>query len=122
MALAPPYWATAERIGDARLREYLLSLKIIYESAMLNGPFAILAACGEAIFSLTDNTKLRPMTVATTKDYSYFASEVSALYEMEENPERIFAPRAGQPYIVELNPPLEASAGGLTVTQEGCRK
>lgn len=122
MALAPPYWATVERMEDDRQREHLLSLKIIYESAMLNGPFAILAACGEAVFSLTDNTKLRPMTVATTKDYSYFASEVSALYEMEENPERVFAPRAGQPYIVELNPPLEASAEDMAVAQEGCRE
>jgi len=103
MVLAPPYWATTERISDGQLREFMLSLKIIYESAMLNGPFAILAACSEGMFSLTDNTKLRPMTIATTGDYSYFASEVSALYEMEESPETVFAPRAGQPYIVMLN-------------------
>lgn len=121
MVLAPPYWATTERISDVHLREFMLSLKIIYESAMLNGPFAILAACSEGMFSLTDNTKLRPMTIATTGDYSYFASEVSALYEMEENPETVFAPRAGQPYIVMLNSPLESFPKSLTITRGGVK-
>ncbi|RJX26191.1 MAG: hypothetical protein C4554_06115 [Dethiobacter sp.] len=103
MVLAPPYWASTERVTDADLQEHLLSLKIIYESAMLNGPFAILAASNKGMFSITDNTKLRPMTSAQAGDYSYFASEVSALYEMEENLGTVFTPRAGQPCIVMLD-------------------
>jgi glutamate synthase domain-containing protein 1 len=51
------------------------------------------------MFSLTDNTKLRPMTTASHNGYSYFASEISALYEMEENLDHIVTPRAGQPVI-----------------------
>jgi len=70
---------------------------------MLNGPFAVLIAHQGGMFSLTDNTKLRPMTTGTAGDYTYFASELSALYEMEENIESVSTPRAGQPCIVLLD-------------------
>lgn len=109
MVLAPPYWASTERVADDDLKDLLLSLKIIYESAMLNGPFAVLAAFNEGMFCITDNTKLRPMTTGTAGDYTYFASEVSALYEMEENLETVFTPRAGQPCIVMLDSSPDSS-------------
>lgn len=100
--LAPPYWSSADDMAKPSVRDNLIALKIIYESAMLNGPFAILAACTEGLFSITDNTKLRPMTVGQAGEYSYFASEVSALYEMEEDLDVVTTPRAGQPCIVRL--------------------
>jgi glutamate synthase domain-containing protein 1 len=98
-ALAPPYWATVERLADPEEKERLTMLKIVYEQAMLNGPFAVVVAFSGGMFSLTDNTKLRPMTTAACKGYTYFASEISALYEMEENLDTVFTPRAGQPVI-----------------------
>ncbi|MEW5921189.1 MAG: glutamine amidotransferase family protein [Bacillota bacterium] len=104
LVLAPPYWIAAERLADDSVRDTMLALKIIYESAMLNGPFAILAACTEGLFSITDNTKLRPMTIGRAGDYTYFASEVSALYEMEQGLRTVTTPRAGQPCIVRLEP------------------
>ena len=98
-ALAPPYWATVERMEDNEEKERLTLLKVIYEQAMLNGPFAVVVGFSGGMFSLTDNTKLRPMTTASHNGYSYFASEISALYEMEENLDHIVTPRAGQPVI-----------------------
>ncbi len=98
--LAPPYWASVEREKDDEAKQKQLALKIIYESAMLNGPFAILAGFEGGMFSITDNTKLRPMTVGQKEGYSYFASEVSALYEMEPALDHVVTPRAGQPCIV----------------------
>ena len=83
--LAPPYWASTKRYSDRKEQDRITAMKVIYEAAMLNGPFAILAGFDNGLFSITDNTKLRPMTVGTTTDYSYFASEVSALYEMEQD-------------------------------------
>jgi glutamate synthase domain-containing protein 1 len=97
--LAPPYWATVERIKDLKEKERLTLLKTIYEQAMLNGPFAVLIAFSGGMFSLTDNTKLRPMTTASRDGYTYFASEISALYEMDDNLTSVFTPRAGQPVI-----------------------
>jgi hypothetical protein len=40
------------------------------------------------------------MVVGNAEGYTYFASEVSALYEMEENLAEVTTPRAGQPVIV----------------------
>ncbi len=100
--MAPPYWSSVERMEDGEKKNRLLALKMVYEGAMLNGPFAILAAYHHGIFTLTDNTKLRPMTVGYRDDYVYFASEVSALYEMEDNLNQVFTPRAGEPCLVNL--------------------
>lgn len=102
MVLAPPYWSQIERMEDEEQQDRLIALKTIYESAMLTGPFAILAAFDGGLFSVTDNTKLRPLTAGYTEDFSYYASEVSALYEMEEGLEKIVTPRAGQPCIVHF--------------------
>jgi glutamate synthase domain-containing protein 1 len=98
--LAPPYWASTNRQEDATVRDRLIALKVIYEAAMLNGPFAILAGFEQGLFSITDNTKLRPMVVGKAPGYTYFASEASALYEMEEHLDQLTTPRAGQPVIV----------------------
>ncbi len=102
LVLAPPYWATTRRMTDRAMAAKLTALKIIYESAMLNGPFAILSGFEQGMFSITDNTKLRPMTVGQDDkgEYSYYASEVAALYEMEDSLSKVFTPRAGQPHIV----------------------
>jgi glutamate synthase domain-containing protein 1 len=102
MVLAPPYWSQIDRMEDEELQDRLTAIKIIYESAMLTGPFAILSAFDGGLFSITDNTKLRPLTAGHAPDYSYFASEVSALYEMEEGIEKVITPRAGQPCIVQF--------------------
>ena len=102
-ALAPPYWSTIERENNEERRNRLRNLKMVYESAMLNGPFAVLAAFEGGMFTLTDNTKLRPMAVAHKDDYSYFASEVSALFEMDEDITRVETPRAGHPCVVKWN-------------------
>ncbi len=99
--LAPPYWSSTARFTDIKEKNRITAMKIIYESAMLNGPFAILAGFDQGLFSITDNTKLRPMTVAHAPGYTYYASEISSLYEMEDNLAEIITPRAGQPVIVK---------------------
>lgn len=100
--LAPPYWKSIERIDDPDQKDLLIFLRTTYEQAMLNGPFAVLTAFEGGMFSLTDNTKLRPMTAATHNGYTYFASEIASLYEMEEAVEDIITPRAGQPIIARF--------------------
>jgi len=99
--LAPPYWASIKRYTDKKEKDRITAMKVVYEAAMLNGPFAILAGFDNGLFSITDNTKLRPMTVGINPDHSYFASEVSALYEMEQDFAQVVTPRAGQPVIIQ---------------------
>lgn len=105
LVLAPNYWATVDRMTDEDLKDRAVAFKIIYEAAMLNGPFAVLAAYQKGLFTITDNTKLRPMAIGSSDDCSYFASEVSALYAMNDDPGRVFTPRAGRPFLVELEEP-----------------
>jgi len=97
--LAPPYWSEIKRMLNTSEKARLIGLKTVYESAMLNGPFAILCGHDNGLFSLTDNTKLRPMSVGVNKGYNYFSSELSALFEMENSINEIFTPRAGEPVI-----------------------
>ncbi len=101
-ALAPPYWKTIDRIADPDEKDLLFFLRTTYEQAMLNGPFAVLVAFEGGMFSLTDNTKLRPMTAAIHNGCTYFASEIASLYEMEEGVQDIITPRAGQPIIARF--------------------
>ncbi len=96
---------------DESQKKHLQVLKIIYESAMLNGPFAVLAAFSGGMFSLTDNTKLRPMTAATQDGYTYFASELSALYEMQEDLRQVITPRAGEPVVALFHKSSALSEG-----------
>lgn len=105
---APNYWASVEREKDEDIRDRAIAFKTIYESAMLNGPFAVLAACKKGLFTITDNTKLRPMVIGHSGESSFFASETSALYVMEEGLDEVFTPRAGQPCLVELDEAVEA--------------
>jgi glutamate synthase domain-containing protein 1 len=43
------------------------------------------------------------MVAAEKGDMFYVASEESAIRLMEENPDRLWAPRGGEPVIVTLN-------------------
>ncbi|MDW7740287.1 MAG: glutamine amidotransferase family protein [Bacillota bacterium] len=106
--LAPPYWSTIERMEESEEKDKLTTLRVIYEQAMLNGPFAVLTTFDAGMFSLTDNTKLRPMTAGRHNDYTYFASEIASLYEMDNDITDIVTPRAGQPITALFN---EESAG-----------
>ena len=63
----------------------------------------ISAVTGDEIVSLNDRLKLRSMVAAEKGGCFYVASEESAIRAVEPNPERIWAPRGGEPVIVRLN-------------------
>ncbi len=75
---------------------------MVYGPGMLNGPFAILFAYSNGLVGMNDRIKLRPFVAATHKDVVYMSSEESAIRAICPKPERIWAPRAGEPVIVEL--------------------
>jgi glutamate synthase domain-containing protein 1 len=75
---------------------------MVFGSALLNGPFAILFAFSDGIVGLNDRVKLRPLVVGTKGDLVYMASEESAIREVCPDPEKVWAPKAGEPVIVKL--------------------
>jgi len=101
LALAPPFWQEIDRMDEER-QELFRAIRMVYGSALLNGPFAILFAYNGGLVGLNDRIKLRPLVAATKGETVYMASEESAIREICPDPERVWAPKAGDPVIAEL--------------------
>lgn len=101
--LSAPFWDEIDRIEDPEEREFLTNLRIIYSSALLNGPFSILIANNNTLVGLNDRIKLRPLLVAQKGDNYYMASEECAIRQVCPDLDSIWAPKAGEPVIVTLD-------------------
>ena len=55
------------------------------------------------MMALNDRLKLRSMVVGEKDETVYIASEESAIRVVEPNPDRLWAPKRGEPVIVTLN-------------------
>lgn len=101
-ALASPFWKHIDRMEEEE-KELYKALRMVYGSALLNGPFAILFANNKGLVGINDRVKLRPLVVGTFENSVYMGSEVSALKEMNPKVENIWSPKAGEPVIIELD-------------------
>jgi glutamate synthase domain-containing protein 1 len=97
--LAAPLWDEIERMEG---REFYQALRMIYSSALLNGPFAVIAANRQSMIGLNDRIKLRPLVAAEWRDFLYISSEESGIREVCPNPDKVWAPEAGEPVIGQL--------------------
>ncbi len=102
-ALAAPFWKDIDLLEDDQ-KEVLTALRLVYGSAMLNGPFSILFGHSGGLVGINDRIKLRPLVAATKDDMVYMASEESAIREICSSPDKVWTPRAGEPVIVDLEP------------------
>ncbi len=99
--LAPPFWKDIDRMEEEK-REFYTRLRMIYGSAALNGPFAIVLAYERGIMGLNDRIKLRPLVAGYKGDIHVLASENAAIHEVIPDPDEVWMPKAGEPTIVEL--------------------
>ncbi len=99
--LAAPFWNEIERQPQDR-KELLRTLRITYASALVNGPFSVVAANTDTMVGLNDRIKLRPLVAATSGERLFIASEESAIRQVCANPDRVWMPRAGEPVIGRL--------------------
>ena len=100
-AMAAPMWNEIERM-EPEQRELLKSIRAVYGSALVNGPFSIILGCKDGIVALNDRIKLRPLVAATKGDFVYIASEESAIRVVCSNPDKVWAPMGGEPVIALL--------------------
>lgn len=100
--LAPPVWSEIDRQEDVKKREFLTAMRMIYSSAMLNGPFAIVVTNSNIMMGLNDRLKLRPLVAAEYGSFVYLSSEESAIRLICNKPDKVWAPDAGQPVIATL--------------------
>ncbi|MBI5188825.1 MAG: glutamine amidotransferase family protein [Nitrospirae bacterium] len=100
--LSPPFWKDIEK-SDDKEKEAFTALRMVYGSAMLNGPFAFIFGFTRGMVGMNDRIKLRPFVVATKGDNFYMASEEAAIREICPEPDKVWSPRAGHSVIVELD-------------------
>jgi len=97
---APPFWDEIDRMPLDKKNAYT-ALRMVYGSGLLNGPFAIVFADSNGMVGLNDRIKLRPLIVAEKGDEVFMASEDCSIRVVCPDPDRLWAPKAGEPVIVE---------------------
>lgn len=97
-ALASPFWKDIDRLPP-EAREAMTAIRMVYGSALLNGPFSVIVGNRRGMVGFNDRIKLRPMVVGTKGDTVYMASEEAAIMEICDSPDAVWAPRAGQPVV-----------------------
>ncbi|MBN1289702.1 MAG: glutamine amidotransferase family protein [Actinobacteria bacterium] len=102
LVLASPFWKDIDSLGDQTEEDLEKSLRIVYGSALLNGPFAFIVGYSRGMVGLNDRVKLRPLVAATKDECLYVSSEESAIRQICRNPDRVWAPPAGHPVIGKL--------------------
>ena len=100
-SLASPFWKAIDRFPEDE-RSLYEAMRMVYGSALLNGPFAILVGHHRGLIGLTDRIKLRPLVAGIQGDFVFMASEESAIREISPHLEKVWALRAGEPLMVEL--------------------
>ncbi|HBT20789.1 MAG TPA: hypothetical protein DEA47_05450 [Peptococcaceae bacterium] len=96
--VAPPFWSEIERLPKKEA-DFLRTLRYVYSSLLINGPFSIILGMSNGMLALNDRIKLRPLTAAVHGEFLYVASEESAIREICPQPHRVWAPKGGEPVI-----------------------
>jgi glutamate synthase domain-containing protein 1 len=99
--LAAPFWEQIDRMPEER-RALYTTLRQVYGSALVNGPFAIVFGRQGEMVGMNDRIKLRPLVAARKNRDLYLSSEESGLRAMCPDPDLVWTPRAGQPVIGRL--------------------
>ena len=100
--IAPPFWEQIERM-EPKEREKLTTLRNMYASLLITGPFSIILGYSGGMMALNDRLKLRSMVAAEKDDVTYVASEECAIRSICPEPTRTWSPAGGEPVIVELD-------------------
>lgn len=104
---AAPFWDEIERKPHAE-QEILRSLRQVYGSLLLNGPFTIIIAHEGEMIGLTDRIRLRPLTAATRGKMLYLSSEEAAIRAICPEIDSVWIPLGGEPIIASLDKPFKA--------------
>lgn len=98
LVLAAPLWEEIDRMAEDK-RELIKSLRVLYGSALVNGPFSIIVAGTNFMYALNDRIKLRPMVSARKGDLLYISSEEAPIKKICPSPDHIWRPGGGEPVI-----------------------
>lgn len=74
----------------------------VFASLLINGPFSIILGFDGGMMALNDRLKLRGMVAAEKGDMVYVASEECAIRVICPDPDKVWAPKGGEPIIVRV--------------------
>lgn len=100
--LAPPLWTEIERMPEGE-QNLLRSLRQVYGSLLMNGPFTIIVAHNGEMIGLTDRIRLRPLVAARRGDVLYLSSEESAIRLASPELDEVWVPMGGEPVVARLS-------------------
>jgi glutamate synthase domain-containing protein 1 len=98
---APPLWSQIDRMEDPD-RELYTTLRQVYGSLLMNGPFTVIIAHEGEMIGLTDRIRLRPLTAATRGDVLYLSSEEASIRLISPELDKVWTPMGGEPIIGRL--------------------
>jgi len=115
--LAPPLWEDIER-RPVEEQKLLRTLRQVYGSLLLNGPFTVIIAHHGEMIGFTDRIRLRPLTVGVKGSVLYLSSEESAIRLVCPDLDRAWSPMGGEPIIGSLERPLESAVFARSTSDE----
>ena len=99
--VAAPFWEEIDAMPEEEKTRFT-QLRTLYASALINGPFSVIIGFNDGFMALNDRLKLRPLVAAEKDDRVFVASEESAIRTICGNPDKVWAPKGGEPVIVRL--------------------
>ncbi len=111
--LAPPLWTEIDRLPEKE-RNLLRSLRQVYGSLLMNGPFTIIIAHNGEMIGLGDRIRLRPLVAAQSGNVIFVSSEEASIRLATPIVDKIWVPMGGEPVIARLgqkNVPESSPAG-----------
>ncbi|MBI2853150.1 MAG: glutamine amidotransferase family protein [Chloroflexi bacterium] len=114
--MASPFWADIDREPEKEKKLYR-TLRQVYGSLLMNGPFTIIIAHQGEMVGLTDRIRLRPLTVGVKGDMLFLSSEEASIRLICPDLEKAWIPVGGEPIIARLKTksPKPVSAKKVTV-------
>jgi glutamate synthase domain-containing protein 1 len=99
--IAAPFWSEIDVMPEEQ-KELYTTLRAVYAPALVTGPFSVIIGFSGGFMALNDRLKLRPLVAAEKNGTTYVASEECAIRTVCDSPDRMWAPRGGEPVIVRL--------------------
>jgi glutamate synthase domain-containing protein 1 len=103
--MAPPLWTEIQRMPESEQNLYR-TLRQVYGSLLLNGPFTFIIAHQGEMIGLTDRIRLRPMVVGVKDDMVFISSEEAPIHLVYPGVEETFIPRGGEPIVASVGQPF----------------
>jgi len=96
--LSAPLWSEIDRMAEEDQALYR-TLRQVYGSLLMNGPFTIIIAHENEMIGLTDRIRLRPLTAATRGSVLYLSSEEAAIRLVSPQLDRVWTPLGGEAVV-----------------------